>query len=127
MLGSGRAHVAEICDLARSNLQDGLPSELASLGANGAHSSNQERDLHRWLVGIFGMKLTTYNVPIKLTVPAPSPRNLFVWSHHFLQANPTNLLAGCFFGRYMFAVLFPNQTLADSDRLLRLLGKLSLS
>ena len=72
MLGTGRAHVSEICELARSNVQDGLPSEslvaFSSLGANGAYTSNQERDLHRWLRGLFGMELTTYKVPMKLTV-----------------------------------------------------------
>ena len=72
MLGTGRAHVSEICELARSNIQDGLPSEslvaFSSLGANGVYTSNQERDLHRWLHGLFGMELTPYKVPMKLTV-----------------------------------------------------------
>ena len=45
MLGTGRAHVSEICELARSNVQDGLPSEslvaFSSLGANGAYTSTK--------------------------------------------------------------------------------------
>ena len=71
MLGSGRAHVAEICDLARANVADGLPSAaikaFSSLGTEGRHNANQERDLHRWLHNIYNVNLTTYKVPMKLT------------------------------------------------------------
>ena len=71
MLGSGRAHVAEICDLARANVADGLPSAairaFSSLGTEGRHSANQERDLHRWLHNIYDVNLSTYKVPMKLT------------------------------------------------------------
>lgn len=53
MIGSGRASIAEICDIARANLSDGIQDKaveiLASLGANGAHPANQERDLFAWL------------------------------------------------------------------------------
>lgn len=72
MIGSGRAHVAEVCDLARANLADGIPSEalesFASLGAGGRYCSNQERDLHKWLHSLFGLKLTTYKVKMFLNV-----------------------------------------------------------
>ena len=72
MLGSGRAHVAQVCDLARANLKDGLPGEavasFASLGAHGQHSANQERDLHRWLGSLYGMNLTTYKVAMRVNV-----------------------------------------------------------
>ena len=41
MLGTGRATVAEIADLARAAVKDGLPQEavkaFASLGAEGKH------------------------------------------------------------------------------------------
>ena len=72
MIGSGRAHVSEVCDLARANLADGIPSEaleaFASLGAGGRYCSNQERDLHKWLHSLFGLKLTTYKVKMFLNV-----------------------------------------------------------
>lgn len=72
MLGCGRANVAEICDLARANLADGLPSDalkaFGSLGAGGRYEANQERDLHRWLHQIYGVKLETYKVTMHLTV-----------------------------------------------------------
>lgn len=76
MLGSGRTNVAEICDLARANVQDGLPSgalrAFSSLGAEGRHESNQERDLHKWLYNLYGVDLTTYKVTMKLDVPWPN-------------------------------------------------------
>ena len=44
MIGSGRASVAEICEISRANLADGMQNEalevLASLGAGGDHPSN---------------------------------------------------------------------------------------
>lgn len=72
MLGCGRANVAEICDLARANVADGLPSQalkaFSSLGAGGRYSANQERDLHNWLHSLYGVDLTTYKVTMNLTV-----------------------------------------------------------
>lgn len=72
MLGTGRANVSEVADLARAALADGLPSEaleaFASLGAGGVHASNQERDLHKWLRSLFGMNLTTFKVQMSLNV-----------------------------------------------------------
>lgn len=71
MLGTGRAHVAEICELARANVQDGIPSEalrsFSSSGNHGAYEANQERDLHRWLRSLWGVQLTTYDVEMELT------------------------------------------------------------
>ena len=72
MIGTGRAHVSEVCELARSNLRDGLSAEalvaIGSLGSEGVHEANQERDLHKWLHSLFGMKLTPYTVKMNLTV-----------------------------------------------------------
>ena len=48
MVGSGRAAVAEICDISRANVADGAKNQallgLSSLGDFGKHESNQERD-----------------------------------------------------------------------------------
>lgn len=72
MLGSGRASVAEVADMARSTLADGLPPKaveaFASLDSGGVHANNQERDLHRWLHSLFGMTLMTFKVPMALNV-----------------------------------------------------------
>lgn len=73
MIGSGRASIAEVCDLARANVQDGLPSAaleaFSSLGSGGIYEANQERDMHRWLNQLYGVQLTTYKVTMHLTAP----------------------------------------------------------
>lgn len=72
MVGSGRASVAEICDMSRANVEDGLRSKtvygLKSLGGSGKHEQNQERDLHRWVKGLHGMTLEPYGVTMDLNV-----------------------------------------------------------
>ena len=66
MIGSGRSSIAQIAELARANLRDGLPAEavaaFASLGAGGQYPANQERDLHRWLRQLYGLKLESCRV-----------------------------------------------------------------
>lgn len=72
MVGCGRSNIAEICDLARANVADGLPSPairaFSSLGSGGLYEANQERDLHRWLHKIYGCRLSTFKVTMHLTV-----------------------------------------------------------
>ena len=72
MIGSGRASIAEVCDISRANVADGFQSEaligLKSLGANGKYEHNQERDLHRWLRHLHGYQLEAYKVPFRLKV-----------------------------------------------------------
>ena len=49
-----------------------LPHEalqaFVSLGTNGDHLGNQERDLHRWLSNLWGFSLQTYSVKLQLLV-----------------------------------------------------------
>ena len=82
MLGCGRANVSEICDLARANIKDGLPSAeleaFGSLGSGGRHTANQERDLHRWLRSLWGVKLTVYKVTMNLIVSGQYI--IYVWT-----------------------------------------------
>ena len=70
MIGCGRAGVAEICDISRANVADGLcvPAVhgLSSLGGHGKHQQNQERDLHRWVKGLHSMTLEPIQVPMLL-------------------------------------------------------------
>ena len=72
MIGSGRASIAEICEISRANVADGSNAEalhsLKSLGAGGKHQSNQERDLHRWLEGLHSMRLKPFTVELLLNV-----------------------------------------------------------
>ena len=73
MIGSGRADIAQVADLARAMVSDGLPhgavQAFASLGGCGRYPSNQERDLHRWLRKLFGLQLETYNVLMDVNAP----------------------------------------------------------
>ena len=75
MVGSGRAHVAEVADMARANIRDNVPSEalrcFASLGGEGNHASNTERDLHRWVKSLYGCNLEPYFVPLELNASEP--------------------------------------------------------
>ena len=72
MGGSGRAAVAEICDISRANVADGAKNQallgLSSLGDFGKHESNQERDSHRWVKGLHAMTLEPFEVPMLLNV-----------------------------------------------------------
>ena len=72
MVGSGRAAVAEICDISRANVADGAKNEtllgLSSLGDFGKYESNQERDLHGWVKGVHAMTLEPFEVPMLLNV-----------------------------------------------------------
>ena len=58
--------MAEIAELARCCVRDGLPKEavsvFASLGCDGKYPANQERDLHRWLRQLYNLELEPYNV-----------------------------------------------------------------
>lgn len=73
MVGCGRASVAEVCEISRANVADGASSAalhgLKSLGGEGRHESNQERDLHRWVKGLHSMQLEPFHVEMLLNVP----------------------------------------------------------
>lgn len=70
MIGSGKTNVAHAQGLAAAMVRDGIPQEavtaFASLGSFGAHGSNAERDLHRWLRGLYGMTLEPYFIDVTL-------------------------------------------------------------
>lgn len=50
-----------------------LPKEavraFASLGADGSHMGNEERDMHRWLNALWGFDLQPYQLEVNLQVP----------------------------------------------------------
>ena len=70
MIGSGKTNVAHAQSLATAMIRDGIPQEavaaVASLGSFGAHASNAERDLHRWLRGLYGVTLEPYFIELML-------------------------------------------------------------
>lgn len=41
---------------------------FASLGADGSRGANVERDLHRWLKGLWGVEIQTYTIEVPLQV-----------------------------------------------------------
>ena len=86
MIGTGRATIAQVGDLARAIVSDGLPHEalqaFASLGGGGRHPSNQERDLHRWISKLFGCQLETYKVMMDVYMPLSCFQyTLYVYIH----------------------------------------------
>lgn len=66
LVGRGRVDVSCATEIARAVLRDGVDNEavrkLGSLGAFGSSASNAERDLHRWLSNLFGLRLQPYTV-----------------------------------------------------------------
>lgn len=77
MIGGGKAHVHTLVSMAQSQFMDALNSgadipetiqSFASLGGWGAHSQNEERDLHRWLKNLHQISLEPYFLKLKLEV-----------------------------------------------------------
>jgi hypothetical protein len=71
-VGTGGSHVSVVAETARANVVDGIPSAavkcFASLGASGKFNANQERDLHTWLKGLYGLELEPYHVQMDILV-----------------------------------------------------------
>lgn len=63
-----------MADLSRAYLQDSGGSTpqavpaFASLGGWGSHEQNQERDLHKWVNGLHGLNLETFDVQFECQV-----------------------------------------------------------
>jgi len=57
MVGEGTLSIASAAKVSRVYQQDGFQNEannmLASLAAGGKYASNGERDMHRWLKGLY--------------------------------------------------------------------------
>ena len=73
LVGRGKMSVSAACELAGEIVSDHqIPHEairaFASLGANGKHPQNAERDLHRWLRALYGFKLEPYVIKMSLQV-----------------------------------------------------------
>ena len=68
MIGNGRASIAQICDISRANIADGLGAPaiqaIASLGAGGVHPANQERDLHTWVKSFVSLEPFAVNMTL---------------------------------------------------------------
>ena len=74
LVGRGKCSVAAACEIAQGVVEDhhqlpnGAVQAFASLGANGNHPQNAERDLHRWLRCLYGFQLQTYVLNLDLQI-----------------------------------------------------------
>ena len=73
MIGRGRISISGAAGLARSIVADhDIPHEalkaFSTLGAEGAHDGNCERDLHRWLRNLWNFNLEPYTIRVNLDV-----------------------------------------------------------
>ena len=73
LVGRGSCSVSTVASLARTCQADGLEkhalSAIASIGTNGAHDNNAERDLLRMAQGLWGFHLEPYEITLELCVP----------------------------------------------------------
>ena len=95
MVGRGGSNVSSAAQIARAVKADGmfLPAieAIASCGNYGSSSSNEERDLHRFLRGSRGLKLEPYEITVELQAPSCALCVLFL--HEFV--NRLFRLMGC--------------------------------
>lgn len=70
MIGSGKSNISSVVSVCQSQMKDGpvapAIAAFASLGAHGAHTNNEERDLHVWLKGLHGMHLDVYFTTVQI-------------------------------------------------------------
>lgn len=81
LVGRGKLGVASACEIAQGVMQDHeLPhaaiQAFASLGCNGKHPQNSERDLHRWMRCLYGFELQTYVLHLDLQVDSIKVRSV---------------------------------------------------
>ena len=66
--------MSTVASIAQAQSKDSQPVDaiagFASLGSFGAHGSNQERDMHRWLKNLHGSCLELYYTAFELEVVA---------------------------------------------------------
>ena len=70
LIGTGGSHVNVAHDLVQTVRDDGFDNPalatFASCGAYGRHDANTERDLLRWLRGLWGVHLEPYEIKLQL-------------------------------------------------------------
>ena len=76
--------MAAACEIAQGVVEDhhqlpnGAVKAFASLGANGNHPQNAERDLHRWLRCLYGFQLQTYVLNLDLQIDSSKVQSVAV-------------------------------------------------
>lgn len=71
LVGRGQISVQSATEIAQAVVSDhSVPNPalkaFASLGSSGKHTSNSERDLHRWLKNLYGFRLQSYTIKMDL-------------------------------------------------------------
>lgn len=93
MIGRGRISISGAAGLARSIVADHeIPHEalkaFSTLGAEGAHDGNCERDLHRWLRNLWNFNLEPYTIRVNLDVTCTLWCFFLIGYPSYLQAYP---------------------------------------
>ena len=84
LVGRGKCSVAAACEIAQGVVEDhhqlpnGAVRAFASLGANGNHPQNAERDLHRWLRCLYGFQLQTYVLKVDLQIDSSKVQSVAI-------------------------------------------------
>lgn len=120
-MGRGRVSITAACQIADGVKCDhDIPHRaiqaFASLGAEGRHPQNFERDLHRWLRHVFGLELEVYSIELDLQVDSLTarPRSVAVLLPHEVIHAIFSADSGC--PGFIFKSLFLGN-LDDASRL----------
>ena len=91
LIGRGRIHVSTAAELVRDSVADGLQSEVldrfAAFGCHGECPQNTERDVQKWLRGLWNFNLEPYRITLNLQAASPlstmvlGPRLTLPWRH----------------------------------------------
>ena len=72
MISSGKSNIRTVVSIAQGQSQDQEPpaavKAFASLGSFGKCNANEERDMHRWLEGLYNVSLQVYYANFDLQV-----------------------------------------------------------
>ena len=97
LVGRGKVSVASACEIAQGIVHDhkiphGAIKAFGSLGCDGKHPQNCERDLHRWLRSLYGFQLQPYVLHLGLQIDSTRVRDVAVHvlaPHEILHAIAT--------------------------------------
>lgn len=68
LVGRGGSHVSVAHDIAQNGLDNPALAAFTSCGTFGINDQNTERDMQRWLRGLWGFQLEPYEIKLQLQV-----------------------------------------------------------
>ena len=121
MIGRGQVSVSSAVELAQCvTVDQTLPHEairaFSTLGSDGKHPQNAERDLHRWLRSLFGFELQSYTIKLHLQASLLGQKVLETFCQKDFSRRATS--GTSFFFEHVASYTF----LPSSDCLLRLVA-----